>query len=222
MTSQPVTPADTLADILRGVERGVFPVPDLSVTVVPAPSERDTCVIGLTAHIVVAADVDPAWVHRQLPPGDLSAPLNPPFLEALSNLTGRRVNAIDAMLLAPALPDDAERAELLAGLTEVTADEHPRVRRARRYREGIRVYVDAAGGMLLTGYGLAGRLECALEVDEDSRGKGNGRRLTRTARALAPLGAHVWAQVTPGNAASFRAFLAAGYLPVGSEALLVR
>jgi hypothetical protein len=31
----------------------------------------------------------------------------------------------------------------------------------------------------------------------------------------------VWAQVTPGNAASVRAFLAAGYRPVGAEALLV-
>jgi hypothetical protein len=31
----------------------------------------------------------------------------------------------------------------------------------------------------------------------------------------------VWAQVSPGNAASVRAFLAAGYRPVGAEALLV-
>jgi RimJ/RimL family protein N-acetyltransferase len=31
----------------------------------------------------------------------------------------------------------------------------------------------------------------------------------------------IWAQVAPGNAASVRAFLAAGYQPVGAEALLV-
>lgn len=49
----------TLADILRGIERGVFPAPDLSVTVVPAPSDRESCVIAFTGHIVVAADVDP-------------------------------------------------------------------------------------------------------------------------------------------------------------------
>jgi hypothetical protein len=41
------------------------------------------------------------------------------------------------------------------------------------------------------------------------------------ARALIPAGTSIWAQVTPGNAASLRAFLAAGYQPVGSEALLV-
>jgi hypothetical protein len=31
----------------------------------------------------------------------------------------------------------------------------------------------------------------------------------------------LWAQIAPGNAASVRAFLAAGYEPVGAEALLV-
>lgn len=166
---RPSTPAAGLADILRGIERGVFPAPDLGVSVVPAPSERYSCVIGLTAHIVVAADVDPAWVHRQLPPGDLSAPLNPPFLSALENLTGRRVNAVDAMLLAPALTDPAERASVTTGLTELTDHDHPRVRRAWRYRDEVRVYGDPAGGLVLTGLGLAGRLECALEVPEPPR-----------------------------------------------------
>jgi hypothetical protein len=210
----------TLADILRGIEAGAFPAPDLSVTVVPAPGPRESCVIGLTAHIVVAADVDPAWVADQLPPGDLSAPLNPPFLMALCDKTGRRVNAIDAMLLAPALAG-AEREQALVGLAEITDREHPRVRRAQRYRDQVRAYVDGDGGMVLTGLGLAGRRECAVEVPDHRRGAGAGRRLARAARALVPAGTHLWAQVTPGNAASFRAFLAAGFQPVGSEALLV-
>lgn len=212
----------TLADILRGIERGVFPAPDLSVTVVPAPSERDSCVVGLTAHIVVAADVDPDWVAEQIPPGDLSAPLNPPFLSALEELTGRRVNAIDAMLLAPAIADPAERLDATAELTELTGHDHPRVHRAWRYRDEVHVYGDPDGGLVLTGRGLAGRLECAIEVPDGARGKGHGRRLARAARGLVPSGSHVWAQVTPGNAASLRTFLAAGYEPVGSEALLVR
>ncbi|MFC5261841.1 GNAT family N-acetyltransferase [Kribbella qitaiheensis] len=212
----------TLADILRGIERGVFPAPDLSVTVVPAPSDRESCVVAFTGHIVVAADVDPAWVAERIPPGDLSAPLNPPFLSALEQLTGRRVNAIDAMLLAPALVDPVERAAAVDGLTELTDHEHPRVERAWRYRDDVHVYADSYGGLVLTGVGLAGRLECALEVPEGERGKGHGRRLARAARALLPPAAHIWAQVTPGNAASTRTFLAAGYQPIGSEALLVR
>jgi GNAT superfamily N-acetyltransferase len=212
----------TLADILRGIERGVFPAPDLSVEVVPAPSDRESCVVAFTGHIVVAADVDPAWVAERIPAGDLSAPLNPPFLSALEQLTGRRVNAIDAMLLAPALADPTERLAAVEGLTELTDHEHPRVERAWRYRDDVHVYADPYGGLVLTGVGLAGRLECALEVPEDSRGKGHGRRLARAARALVPPTAHIWAQVTPGNAASTRTFLAAGYQPIGSEALLVR
>jgi GNAT superfamily N-acetyltransferase len=212
----------TLADILRGIERGVFPAPDLSVTVDPAPSDRESCVVAFTGHIVVAADVHPAWVAERIPPGDLSAPLNPPFLYALEQLTGRRVNAIDAMLLAPALVDPVERAAAVNGLTELTDHEHPRVERAWRYRDDVHVYADSFGGLVLTGVGLAGRLECALEVPEGERGKGHGRRLARAARALIPPTAHIWAQVTPGNAASTRTFLAAGYQPIGSEALLVR
>jgi len=212
----------TLADILRGIERGVFPAPDLGVTVVPAPSDRDACVIGLTGHIVVAADVDPAWVTEQLPPGDLCAPLNPPFLFALEQLTGRSVNSIDAMLLAPALTDPAERLTATEGLTELTDHNHPRVLRALHHRDDVHAYADPSGSVVLTGLGIAGRRECAIEVPADSQGKGHGRRLARAARALIPPGTHLWAQVTPGNAASLRAFLAAGYTPTGSEALLVR
>lgn len=207
----------TLADILRAVENGVFPASDLSATVVPAPSDRYSCVLAFTGHIVIAADVDPAWIADQLPPGDLSAPLNPPFLSTLEAKTGRRVNAIDLMLLAPATaaPDQV-------GLKEVTDREHPRVRRALRYRDDVRVYADPDGGLVLIGRGLAGRQECAVEVPEQYRNVGAGRRLAAAARSLVPPGTHLWAQVTPGNAASLRAFLAAGFRPVGSEALLVR
>jgi RimJ/RimL family protein N-acetyltransferase len=211
----------TLADILRGIENGVFPAPDLEVEVVPAPSKRESCVVAFTAHIVVATDVDPGWVAERIPAGDPSAPLNPPFLFALEQLTGRRVNAIDAMLLAPALSDPAERAAAVEELTEFTDHTHSRIQRAWRYRDDVRAYADPYGGLVVIGNGLAGRLECALEVPEAVRGKGHGRRLARAARALIPADAHIWAQVSPGNAASLRTFLAAGYNPVGSEALLV-
>jgi hypothetical protein len=210
----------TLAAILRAAEHGVFPAPDLGVSVVPAPSDRTACVVSFTGHIVIAADVDPAWVTEQLPAEDLCAPTNPPFLSALEQLTGLRVSSLDAMLVAPALTDPAERAAATTGLSEFAGD-HPRVARALRYRDEVRAYADTYGGVVLTGRGLAGRSECAIEVPEEARGNGHGRRLAVAARALIPAGTSIWAQVTPGNAASLRAFLAAGYQPVGSEALLV-
>jgi L-amino acid N-acyltransferase YncA len=69
---------------------------------------------------------------------------------------------------------------------------------------------------------VAGRWEAAVEVDPDRRGDGIGRTLAATARHLVPPGTPVWAQVAPANAASVRAFLAAGFRPVGAEALLAR
>jgi L-amino acid N-acyltransferase YncA len=59
-----------------------------------------------------------------------------------------------------------------------------------------------------------------VEVDTARRGAGLGRTLAAAARHLVPDGAPLWAQVAPGNAASMRAFLAAGFEPVGAEALL--
>ena len=72
-------------------------------------------------------------------------------------------------------------------------------------------------GLLTVGRGVAGRLEVSLEVDPAARGRGLGTALARAARRLAdePL----WTQVAPANTASLRAFLAAGYRPVGAEVL---
>jgi L-amino acid N-acyltransferase YncA len=74
---------------------------------------------------------------------------------------------------------------------------------------------------VLLGRGVAGRWEVAIEVDPDRRGSGLGQRLATAARHLVPGGAPLWAQIAPGNAASVRVFLAAGFRPAGAEALLV-
>ncbi|HET9895438.1 MAG TPA: GNAT family N-acetyltransferase [Streptosporangiaceae bacterium] len=96
---------------------------------------------------------------------------------------------------------------------------HSRMLRALTYRDEVRAW-RADGGIFLLGHGVAGRLETAIEVDEDRRGQGLGRRLATAARHLAAPGGALWAQVAPGNAASVRAFLAAGFVPVGAEVLL--
>lgn len=57
-----------------------------------------------------------------------------------------------------------------------------------------------------------------MEVAEEVRHRGLGRALATAARHLAD--EPVWAQVALGNARSLRAFQAAGYRPVGAEALL--
>jgi len=183
--------------------------------VVPQPAGWAAAVLAFTGLAVVAAHVDPAWVRAQLADDDLSAPLNPPFLTLLTDKLGRRVNNIDAVLLATRLSGAPG-----PPLTPLPGADHPRVRRALRYRDGVRVW-STEGGIVLVGRGLAGRWEVAIEVDERRRGAGLGRRLAQAARHLVPEDRPLWAQVAPGNAASMRAFLAAGYRPVGAEALLV-
>ena len=51
---------------------------------------------------------------------------------------------------------------------------------------------------------------------------GLGRRLVAAARGLVPDGDPLWAQVAPGNAASLRAVLGGGFVPVAAEVLFPR
>ncbi|MEO3976613.1 GNAT family N-acetyltransferase [Streptomyces sp. CAU 1734] len=208
-----------LARILRAAARGEFPPPDGETEVIGQPSPRDAGVLALTARSVVFTDEDPDWVRAQLaatPSDRLAAPMNPVFLASLLARTGRAMNTIDLLNVAWALPGPPE-----VRLREITGDTgHPRVARALGQRTGVRVWA-ADGGILVLGRGVAGRWECAVEVDEPARGRGLGPALARAARQLVPEPA-VWAQVSPGNARSVRTFQAAGFRAVGSEALFAR
>jgi GNAT superfamily N-acetyltransferase len=204
-----------LAALLDGVAAGRYPPPDGGVTILPQPSPRDAGVLAFTAHSVIVIDLDPAWVRGQLPPGDLAGPMQPPFLQAICAKNGRRVSSTDMVCVATPRPGPPPVA-----LIPATNLSHPRIARALRYRDDVRAW-QAPGGVVLLGRGLAGRWEVAVEVDPGYQGRGLGRGLAAAARHLVPGGAPLWAQIAPGNAASVRAFLAAGYVPVGAEALLL-
>lgn len=210
-----------LAARLADVAGGQFPQPDGSVAILAQPSDRDAGVISFTGCAVVFADADPAWIAAQLPRGDFSAPLSASFLTGLAQRLGRRAHSVDMLTCAPAAPGPpAPEIEL----TELTANAagkspHPRVARALRHRDDVRAW-QSAGGVLIIGRGVASRWETAIEVDLDHRGRGLGTRLAAVARNLVPPEATLWAQIAPANAASVRAFLAAGFRPVGAEALL--
>ncbi|MFF1307833.1 GNAT family N-acetyltransferase [Streptomyces sp. NPDC058307] len=207
---------ETLREILDAAARGVFPPADGRTTVVRQECHRDAGVLSFTAHSVVFTDEDPDWVHATLRGLDcdaLAATMNPRFLTAFLDRTGRRAETIDALLVADPLPGAPPLA-----LTEVADAGHPRLAYARGRRDDVRAWT-ARGGVLVTGRGVGGRLEVSVEVDEDVRHRGLGRALVTAARHLVeePL----WAQVSPGNARSMRAFQAAGYRPVGAEAVLL-
>lgn len=207
----------TLGDILAAAADGRFPPADGGVTVVPQPSHRDAGVIAFTAHSVVFLDEDPRWVRRTLAALDcdsLAATMNPRFLAALLDRTRRSTDTIDLLTVASPLPGPPPLT-----LREITDADHPRERRARKHRDDVRVWA-ADGGLVILGRGVAGRWETAIEVDEGLRHRGLGRALATAARHLVPEGQPIWAQQAAGNARSVRAFQAAGFRPVGAEALL--
>jgi GNAT superfamily N-acetyltransferase len=203
-----------LAAMLRDAAAGRFPPANGEVTVLPPPSLRDSGVIGFTAHAVVFTDADPAWVRAHLPDDDPSRPLSPAFLQALCAHTRREAHIIDMLCVAG--PRSGQPGIALSPEPDVA---HPRIARAMRYRDDVRAW-RTDGGVVLIGRGVADRWEVAIEVDPGCRGHGLGRALASAARHLVPGDGPVWAQVAPANAASVRAFLAAGFRPVGAEALL--
>ncbi|WP_018216083.1 N-acetyltransferase GCN5 [Salinispora vitiensis] len=207
-----------LAELLEAAAAGRFPSPDGGTTVLPQPGDRDAGVIAFTAHSVVFTDEDPRWVRGILATLDcdgLAATMHPRFLGALLERTGRSMDTIDLLTVASPLAGAPP-----LRLTELTDFVHPREARARQRRDDVRVWA-ADGGVVILGRGVAGRWEAAIEVDEGRREAGLGRALARAARHLVPTGQPVWAQQAAGNARSVRAFQAAGFRPVGAEALLL-
>lgn len=209
-------PSGPLAELIQRATQGHPPPPDGSVTVL-APEGKLAAVLAFGAHHVVVADVDPAWVHRRLPDGDLSAPMAAGFLDALGREIGRRYDNLDLVLWAPGVAGAPA-----VDLQSVPPDaSHPRVARAVRYRDDVRVWETTDGAaVLVVARGLAGRWETSFEIDPAARSRGLGRALVTAARHLVPVGEPLFVQVSPGNVASLRAILAAGgYTPFGGEAL---
>jgi RimJ/RimL family protein N-acetyltransferase len=177
-------------------------------------------VIGFTAHHVIAAAIDEETIRQRIDPTDLSQPLSAGFLLFLAGWLGADPGPVDVLMVAPP-PDRADDSLELWRRDDL--DHHPRVGRASRYRPDVAVYADRQhgepDGVLVVGHGVADRWEMAYEVAPHARGHGLGRRLAGAAASLVPNGNPVFAQVSPGNSASLRACLAAGYVPLGSEVL---
>jgi GNAT superfamily N-acetyltransferase len=228
-----------LADLLDRAAAGQFPPTDGTVETLAQPAQRDAGVIALTAFAVVFADTNPDWIAAQLPADDLAAPLSATFLYELGQRLDRQAGSIDMLTCATPLPgapppelmlvevDPAQPGPLAGELApgeSVTSGptltaQHARIARALCYRDDVRAW-QTAGGVIVLGRGVAGRWETAIEVDPQYRGAGLGRQLASAARHLVSQGETVWAQIAPGNAASVRAFLGAGFRPIGAEVLL--
>jgi len=212
--------AHVLRDVLNAAAGGTFPDPDGRVVVVGEAPGLCDAVVAFTAHHVVATCVPAEEIRANLPNDDFAAPMTARFLVWLSERLSSEPGFVDVVLAAPSTSiADLVVHELPIG----DVMNHPRVRRAAAYRTKLRAYRTTDGsGLIVLGRGLADRWEVAVEVDANARRRGVGRSLAIAARALVPSNEALFAQVTPGNTASIRTFLAAGYAPIGAEVLFPR
>lgn len=203
--------------MLQAAARGSFPPADGTVAVTAAPAGPADAIVAFTWHAVVASPLDRSAVTA-LGASDPAAALRRDVVSALASRLATAPGSLDAVLASADPGEDA------LGLVPAPASaSHPRAVRAARYRTDVRVLSDPRHRVVVVlGRGLTGRWEVSLEVAEADRGGGLGAAAIRAARAQVPAHEPLFAQVAPGNAASLRAFLAAGFRPIGAELLLLR
>jgi hypothetical protein len=200
-----------LWSIMEAAAGGSFPPVDGACEVLPPDLGGLRAVVAFTGHAYVLADVDAAELKARGADGYGGAS-RPHVLQWLAETDGR-VGSLDVVLVTEGSPGPSlpRRSDL---------DDHPRVRRAAGHRTDVAVYGDDVG-LVVLGRGLAGRQELSVELlDVGAAGQGHGRRLIRAGLAALLPGEQCWAQVAPGNAASLRAFLACGFVPICSEVLI--
>lgn len=202
---------------LESAARGTFPPDDGGIEVLPSPAGRCDAVVAFTGHSVVAASVSTAWVEERVPREDFTGPMRADFVAALAAELGVTPGSLDVLLAAPGQAAGSRG----VGLVEV-GEGGARTARAHRYRTGVRTYTDQRGsGTLNLGRGVEGRWDLSIELQPSDRSAGAGRALIQAARTLIPADELLFASVAPGNARCLRAFLAAGFTPLGAEVLFL-
>jgi RimJ/RimL family protein N-acetyltransferase len=205
--------ANRLVVALDSAARGDFPKADGAVEVLPPPPGRAMAVVAFTAHYMMASSVPEDWIHSQLPPDDLLAPMSPRFLAALGDKLSRHDDGINLVLAARGLQGRTT-------LRETTSDGPRQLTSATAHRDDVRVFADPTGAAtIILGRGLANRTEVAIEIDANRWNQGIARQALTEARRIVGAEELLFAQTAPGNAASIRTLLTAGFQPIGSEVL---
>ncbi len=199
-----------LLAVLLAAADGEFPPADGQAVYLPPLPGGLAAVVSLTGRAYLATD------HRLPDLDGYGSALAPDVLRRLAGPHGT-IDVIDATLVRRGIGGGVVVGVVGGGALPVRTDldDHPRVRHARTQRENVRVYGDERG-LVTIAEGLAGRTEMSVEAFR----AGEGRGLIRAALALVPVGEPVFAAVAPGNARSLRAFLAEGFVPIGSEVII--
>ena len=201
--------------MLDAAALGVFPPADGAVDVVEPAADGWCAIVEFTGHAVVMGEMSLPDLAAMGADG-LGGASRAEVKLALAG-PGGWIGCQDAVLVTTGRGDGVDgplhpRDDL---------EEHPRVVLSRAHRNAVEVFGDDTGFVTI-GDGLVGRREISVELFAGTRRDASaGRALIAAGLCRVPTGDHVWAQVSPGNAASLRAFLAAGFVPVGAETLIV-
>jgi hypothetical protein len=212
-------PDHPLAGLIADAAAGQFPAADGGWERVPPWRTGLEGIFSFTAHAVLALAPDLTDQRlAELGADGLGGGTHPRLITALAGPDGW-IDSLDVLLsgrgAGPAGPL-VERPDLAA---------HHRARFAAGLRDRARIlgYPDPGRSALaIVSSGVAGLTELSFELEPDRRGAGRGTTLIRDALRTIPAGRLVIAAVAPGNAASLRALLTAGFTPLGSMQLFRR
>jgi hypothetical protein len=208
-----------LAEIILAADAGRFLPADGGWSRVPTWRDGVEGIVCFTGHAVFALGSDVSHERiAELGADGFGGAAHPRLLSGLVGPDGW-IGSQDALLAGHGTGAGPEAA--LVSRPDLSS--HPRAQYAATIRDSPRPfgYPDPARSALaILSTGLAGLTELSFELEPDRRGGGQATGLIRAALATLPAGELVVAAATPGNAASLRALLAAGFTPLGSVQLL--
>jgi len=211
-----------LAALISAAADGRFPDRDGGWRRVPPWRPGLEAIVSFTGHAVFALAPDiPDRVLVSLGADGFGGAHDPRLIAALAG-PGDWIDCLDMLM--------AGRGTGRAGVPPRLADRpdlatHPRARFAARIRDQAQPlgYPDRQRSALaVIGRGIAGLTELSFELEPSRRAEGHGAQLVSDALTAVPEGQLAVAAVAPGNAASVRALLSAGFVPLGSLQLFRR
>lgn len=205
-----------VAAALTAAARGTFPEVDGHWTRVPPWRAGVEGVVAFTGHALLAVGDDVMDERLEALGADgFGGASNPLLVAALAGAGW--IDVLDLVLVAsgrgaaPGTDGLVPRPDLA---------DHPRARQAERIRSGVTPFGYGAHDdrtVVTLGAGLGGLPEVGVELDPAQRH--TGREVLADALRLVPAGDIAVAACAPGNARAVRAFLGAGFTPVGSVQL---
>jgi hypothetical protein len=206
--------------MITGVAEGRFPPADGGWHRVPPWRDGLEGVVSFTAHSVLAVGLDVGDSRLAgLGADGLGGADHPRLVTALAG-PGGWIDCLDLVLAAHGTVGTGGAGEELVDRADLAG--HQRAEFAARIRDRRRVLGYPGrerSALAVLSTGLAGLTELSFELEPGRRGGGQAAALIRAALACVPQGELVVAAAAPGNVASVRALLTAGFTPVGSVQL---